>query len=106
MLPTWANKLSVAVSVLSVFAGGGAWVFAQRLTAPSARVRLEEDQRRPVLFVRDFKAEERRISTRKYWETWKQIASILRPHTIEEVAAGVVQDLVPFVAIGKPGQRL
>jgi hypothetical protein len=92
--------------VFFLFVGGGMWILARRITAIGAPALLDDDQRAPVLFLRAFKSDSRQLPLRLSWIPWKQIAMLLQPRTIEEVAVAVLHRFGPVIAIGRPGQRL
>jgi hypothetical protein len=73
----------------------------QRRFSVDAQSRLERDRRPPVLLLRSFADDNARIKPKSL------IAAMQRRRLrLEEVASNLLTGLGPFVAIGKPGEKL
>jgi hypothetical protein len=69
-----------------------AWRIRRRFLPPWPRA-LKEDGRPPILYLRPFTEDKKKLS-------------FSRPYTYEETLVSVLDDAGPVVAIGRPGERL
>jgi hypothetical protein len=75
--------------------------YLRRRFSVDAQSRLERDRRPPVLLLRSFADDNARIKPKSL------IAAMQRRRLrLEEVASNLLSGLGPFVAIGKPGEKL
>jgi hypothetical protein len=122
-LPSWATveaewiPLSFAVAI-------GAWIIVRRKKELTASQALAEDSRRPILYLRPFKADTSRVISAHPLDLFIAVLSICIFATLgspaippsflkrqsnlrraEELIVDPLKDLGPVIAIGRPGTR-
>lgn len=107
--------LSLLVSLLLALPGAGLFILAKRLLARSALALLEQDPRPPILYLRSFSGDGKKLWGPRLWFTSGWLRKTLRsrrrmPRRFilypEQQLFLALRALGPFVAIGKPGDQL
>lgn len=107
-----------AILTGALLLGSGLYSFflGKRLASPPARELLQRDTRAPVVFVRSFRDEHYEYSLKGYFQAiWTQMkmqsagtlpmSSPWGP-TLQWQLAALFKEVGPYVAIGKPGEKL
>ena len=90
-----------AIALLFATAGGGMWVLARRMVAPTLWQVTRTDHRSPIVFLRSFE-DERVTVGRRAGMTILQQSTV----SLERVIADVADKFGPLVALGRPGEKL
>lgn len=92
---SWAtvirNRLLLELLVIPLLLSG-AWLVRRYLQLPANKA-LALDRRTPILYLRPFAEDLRKMS-------------FGRPYTYEETLVSILDDAGPVIALGKPGERL
>lgn len=96
----WMHELWL-YAVAFVAGSLGAWLFrlGKQMSTLTAEELLASDHRAPVLYLRSFRDEDQTAS-----DISGRLATM--PSSEEEVLAAVMNEMGPFVAIGRPGEDL
>ena len=94
----------------SVFGAAGfwAWKFGKQLRTVSATDLLASDTRQPILYLRSFRSDSKADTAEQQRFLWRLLPMPF-PQTLateEEQIEQVMSHFGPFVAIGRPGERL
>jgi len=100
----WTAVGFSGVGLLLIIAGFFATLTGRRMSAPDAKQVLATDRRAPSIYLRAFDDEVRER------RTLNRIAVLFSPiaavHSFEGHMAGMMSNFGPFIAIGRPGERL
>jgi hypothetical protein len=101
-------ELGVVVAVFVLLAAYGCWHWGTLLSLPDAREVMRRDPRPPVIFLRSFLEDARQIQDAPVGE--RQGGTYATTHSFtagrEQAMAAALDQLGPFVAIGRPGEPL
>jgi hypothetical protein len=102
----WKDDLEILISILAL--AWGAVTIGRRLMAPDAEQLLEHDKRDPVVYLRPFDEDTRRIDTLPVGTRngGKKIANPSTPASRERWLTHALKQIGPFVAVGEPGDKL
>ena len=101
-------KTDFELSVLGLCGAVGAFVVGRKLLAPDAQTVLARDPRRPVVFLRPFGEDSRRVHGLPLGvrSGGRRVANDSRPASWEEKIARPLRRIGPFVSVGAPGDKL
>ncbi len=106
------NDVLIEWSDLPVFfavIAGGFGVFLMRqgwkYDAVGAREVLAADPRPPVIYLRSFK-DDVKVPTQRWWGIFLKLFMWWLPVSFEQDLAEIMNRLGPFIAVGRPGERL
>jgi hypothetical protein len=102
----WKDDVEILIPILAL--AWGAVMIGRRLMAPDAEKVLEHDKRDPVVYLRPFDEDTRRIDALPVGKRngGRKIANSSTPVSRERQLAHALKQIGPFVAIGKPGDAL
>lgn len=111
------DPLVIGFGLILIPAGIYNWLIGWRLIAISVEEMRRLDHRAPILFLRSFRDDERDYSVAGWWSSVCKSAAIqartgLAPlsspwgPTMQIQLASLFRDLGPYVAIGKPGEKI
>lgn len=101
-------RLGLALSVFVGIGALGLYNWGDQLTLPDAFEVMRRDPRPPILFLRSFKEETRRIYDAPVGEREEGVytSGQTRQQAREQELAKALDPVGPFVAIGRPGEPL
>lgn len=100
----WTAVGFSGLGLLLIIAGFFATLTGRRMSTPGAREVLATDHRAPSIYLRAFDDEVReRRSLNLIAVLFSPIAAV---HSFEAHIAGLMSNFGPFIAIGRPGERL
>ena len=101
-------KTDLELSLLGLCGAVGAFVVGRKLLAPDAETVLARDPRQPVVFLRPFGEDFRRVHGFPLGvrNGGRRVANDSRPASWEKKIARPLRRIGPFVSVGAPGDKL
>lgn len=103
-----SHKSDLINGAMLIFAAVWALQTGRKLLTKDAKTVLEDDPRRPIVYLRPFDEDSRRTSMQPIGVRigGKKILLASKPASWEQKIAGAFDQIGPFVSVGAPGDKL